>query len=190
MSSIFHAEIPVWAGWRHVALRQLGPVGLVYVHVGVWDELESLVAFSDCFFSQHWNGRVGWREPGVVQGVLDVDSLHSVLLQKFYLKWSNNKSMSLTKNKVFGVLRNVLPDGVSVLNLVEDSLASYFLVVSWVEWQVARQHQVDYNTQRPYVYSFVVWLLAKNLGCNIAKGSKWLSTSFSRSKGLGKTEVH
>lgn len=63
---------------------------------------------------------------------------------------------------------HVVPHRVIERDLLVDCFASDFFVVLTVEWQVATEHQVDYDAEGPTVDALVVWLLEKDLGCDIA----------------------
>lgn len=121
-------------------------------------------------------------------------SLISILLTRSLRRSSKQTKcyqmkQKLTQNEIFGVFRDVQPNRVVIFNLVENCFSSNFFVISWIEWKMSGEHQVNYDSQAPNINSLIVRLLTQNFRCNIAKSSKWLSASLTRSEGLRKTKV-
>ena len=122
----------------------------------------------------------GWSRVSFIEILSSLSLQRSSKLIKIIFKIKTIRNCELTWNTVFCLSRDILPNWMRELNLLVNGFPSYLSVIIWVERQVSREHQVDYNAEWPTVNALVIRLLKQNFRSHVAKCTEWFTASFAR----------
>jgi len=82
-----------------------------------------------------------------------------------------------------------LPDGVGELDLLINCFPSYFFVIIRIKRKMPGKHQKYDDAEGPAIDAFIIWLLKKDLGGNIAQCPERLAAGLARAKCFAQAKI-